>query len=157
MLTQTRLKEVLDYDPKSGLFSRVGTGKSKVGSLVNGYIRIMVDGKRYMAHRLAFLFMAGSFPAEETDHINGICDDNRWSNLREVTHMENLRNQKRPKDNTSSVVGVCWNKAAGKWTAKIGVKGKEMHLGLFTNFADAVYVRKSAEDQLGFHQNHGRG
>lgn len=156
MLNQKRLKEVLIYEPTSGLFSRVGPGKAKVGSLDGtGYIHIGVDGKVYKAHRLAFLFMTGSFPVE-VDHIDGQSNNNKWNNLRGVTRSGNMMNAKRPNTNTSGVVGVHWNKIDRKWKAQIQVEGKYKYLGPFAAFFDAVCARKSAEDQLGFHINHGR-
>ena len=59
-----------------------------------GYLQIMIDGKMYKAHRLAFLYMLGDFPPNNVDHINGKPGDNRWINLRAVTQKQNTQNRK---------------------------------------------------------------
>ena len=82
-LTQERLKELLHYDPETGYFTwKISPNNAvKVGSVagtsMNNYIRIIIDHKAYLAHRLAFLYMEGYFPEHEVDHINRIRDDNR--------------------------------------------------------------------------------
>lgn len=113
MITQERLKELLNYNPDTGDFtiktSRVcrGIKDSVAGWLEStGYIRICLDYKKHSAHRLAFLFIEGRFP-NRIDHINHIRNDNRWVNLREVTHQENSKNQSINSKNTSGVMGVC--------------------------------------------------
>ena len=120
-----------------------------------GYIRMKVGGKLYLAHRLAFLYMTGKWPEDQVDHINHIRDDNRWCNLREVSHQENHKNQSKPKSNTSGVTGVCWCKRYKKWKAQIKVEGKVKNLGSFTSKEDATKARKEAEIKYGFHDNHG--
>lgn len=144
-LTQGRLKEVLHYDPDTGIFTwldgyqppRSATG-SKAGGLNRaGYTRIGVDGTRYLAHRLAVLYMTGRLPTLEVDHINGVRDDNRWSNLRECTHAQNHQNRGRPApseraaERASGRIGVTWHKLRQKWRASVSVAGKQVHAGLF--------------------------
>jgi hypothetical protein len=87
---------------------------------------------------------------------NGIRDDNRLVNLRDVTHKENLRNQKLSSSNKSGMTGVSWNKALNKWRALITVDYKMKHLGVFINIEDATQARKKAEKKYGYHANHGR-
>jgi hypothetical protein len=162
-LDQTELKQLLHYDPATGLFAwRVSRRRgAKAGDIAGyiidtGYRRIHINKRYYLAHRLAFLYMTGSFPPHHTDHINGIRDDNRWENLRGVTTQENGRNAKRPKDNTSGVIGVSWHKQHARWRAHIVINRKHKHLGLFDNLLDAVAARKQAERKYDFHPNHGR-
>lgn len=162
MITQSRLKEVLDYDSDSGFFIwKVSRGSGRAGNVAGylhtqGYIRIVIDSRLHFAHRLAFLYMTGVFPENHTDHINGITHDNRWENLRPVTASENGRNQAKPKNNTSGITGVCWNKKSGVWQSGIRVDGKASHLGLFDHIFEAAAARKSAEIKHDFHPNHGR-
>lgn len=93
---------------------------------------------------------------KEVDHINGNTTDNRIENLRVASHAENMRNCKIQARNTSGAKGVYWNKATQKYTASIRVDGVLHHLGTFSNFADAVSVRKqSAESNHREFCNHG--
>jgi hypothetical protein len=149
-LTQERLKEVLDYDPGTGVFRWRATGsgrKAKVGSELNGrgYLQVRVAGKRYYAHRLAWLYVYGAWPREYIDHINRDTADNRIANLREATPAENQQNRDTNKNNTSGYLGVSWRKDCSRWAAKIMVDGKHHRLGLFKDLADAVAARKAAE------------
>jgi len=175
MITQTELKELLHYNPETGistwiprpldLFSRLCAGKTwntryagKPAGCVNkttGYLQILIYGKIYKSHRLAFLYMEGQFPKDQVDHVNHIRSDNRWKNLREVNRQENNRNQSLPRNNTSGHVGVYWNKNRKKWQSRIKVSGKLAHLGYFTEKADAVKARQKADVRYGYHENHG--
>lgn len=160
-LTQKRLKELLHYNPITGLFtwvglrvsSRVGNG-SVAGTLDrSGYVFIKIQQRRYAAHRLAFLYMTGNIP-KEVDHINHTKHHNEWENLRGVTHGENQKNASMSITNTSGFTGVSWHKGIGKWTAYICV-GKLKHLGSFCQLADAVKARIDAEIEYDYHKNHG--
>ena len=121
-----------------------------------GYRVITVNGKQHKAHRLIFLFVHGRWPKYEIDHINHDRDDNRIENLREATRPENGRNRSPYKNNSSGVVGVCWNKPSKKWQARIRVNGKLIHLGYFHCKEEAARARKEAERRYGFHPNHGK-
>ena len=137
MLTQEQLKESLQYIPDTGIFTRLKTyHKTRSGSVAgclhsSGYCYIRVKGKKYRAHRLAFLYMTGSFPPDDTDHINGVKDDNRWVNLREATHSQNMCNSGKHKDNKSGFKGVVWHKHNKKWYAKIKHMSGNISLGYF--------------------------
>ena len=138
MITQDQIKECLSYDPETGIFTwlkstnnRVRIGQRAGFIRSDGYRRIMVNRKRYFAHRITFLFMTGSFPSDEIDHVNGRRDDNRWANLREANRYQNMRNSGKPVTNTSGFKGVVWNKGAKKWLAQIGHMNRKIHLGLF--------------------------
>lgn len=162
MVTQESLKELLCYDPDTGDFTRIkAVQAARVGDIAGclgnrGYIVIRINGKNYLSHRLAFIYMTGEFPEHHTDHINGNKTDNRWENLRAVTRGENMKNQKKRKSNTSGVMGVYWNKSSGMWQAQIKADGKQMYLGIFADINDAITARKQAEIDCGFHPNHGR-
>ena len=121
----------------------------------HGYVRIGIKGKKYLAHRLAWLFVFGYFP-KYIDHINGITSDNRIENLREVTSLDNAKNRCVSSNNNSGVIGVYFKKDRNKWVARIEVEGNKIHLGSFVEFHEAVNARKNAEVLYGFHKNHGR-
>lgn len=161
MVTQERLKELLHYDPETGVFRwRVSIrGQAGAGAVAgtlrdNGYIIICIDRRLYRAHRLAFLYMGVSLPPQ-VDHENHIRNDNRWVNLSPATSFINQRNCTLREDNQSGVTGIHWNTYFEKWTASIAFNKKRYHLGRFKNKEDAIKVRKEAEKRFGFHPNHG--
>lgn len=164
MLTQNYLKTLLKYDPKTGVFTYVkskhGITKNQVAgsSETRGrtqYRRIKINGCRYYAHRLAFLYMTGTIPPI-VDHVNHNGTDNRWTNLRGTTHAGNSKNRAKLHSTTNGILGVYWIKARGKWLADISINNRSKYLGLFDNLLDAVAARKTAEKDLGFHPNHGK-
>lgn len=161
MITQARLKELFHYCPLTGVFTTlVPTQRRAVGSRLtmkdNGYIKVVIDGVLQKAHRLAFLYMTGSMPSGQVDHINGVRDDNSWANLREATPADNARNAGIRKDNRSGVAGVSWHSLRGMWQVRIHNGGKAVALGYFTDLEEAKAARRSALDQYGYHPNHGR-
>ncbi len=167
MLTQKRLRTLLLYVPDTGEFIwKVASGGKKVGA-VAGSIRkirsdyqykrksINVDGTRYMAHRLAWLYVYGEWPADVIDHINGDPTDNRLTNLRSVSRSENQRNMKKSAANTSGETGVTWDRQHGKWRAQIKTFGKCKFLGLYDSIDEAARVRSKAKQD--YHGGFRRG
>lgn len=159
-LEYKRLISLFDYDPITGLFTRIiNCNRSKKGEIANckqnqGYIRISIDGERYLAHRLAFLFMTGKMPNYEIDHINGVREDNRWCNLRECKSYQNKHNMKKPSSNSSGIKGVSWNIRDSKWLAQITCKGQSYFLGRHIEIEDA---RKAIESKrLELHKEYSR-
>lgn len=153
-LSYERLHELIYYDPLTGHFFWTSSRKrknkgSRAGSKSkNGYVSITIDGKSYSAQRLAWLYMEGYFPEHEIDHINRIKYDNRWDNLRHVTHTCNVRNIGITKSTTSRVVGVNYN--GKKWYVNIGHLSCSIQLGAYEDFLTAVRVRWEAEKLLGY-------
>lgn len=121
-----------------------------------GYLRAEIGGHLIQAHRVVFALVHGFWPNGSIDHINGDPSDNRPANLRDVTHAENMRNQKLKTTNVSGRVGVQVHKPSGKWQAAIRVNGKTKYLGLFKEIEAATAARHAAEVAHGFHTNHGR-
>ena len=151
MLTQARLRELLSYDPETGIFTwRRGNGKrtdiagKTAGFDCNGYKYLCVDYQKYPAHRVAWFFVHGRWPNGEIDHINRVRNDNRMSNLREATHVQNTYNGPPRKRNTSGMVGVSWDPVNSKWRAHITVGGKMQDLGRFECLEDAAGARNLA-------------
>lgn len=176
-LTQDIVRELLDYNPDTGVFTwnfrgphhfkTIGyfnhwnnmhagsvAGCIYTDSCGKKYIRIGINGKGYAAHRIAWLYVHKD-TADEIDHIDGNGVNNKISNLRSVSRQENQRNKRMGKRNTSGVVGVSWNKSAGMWSAQITISRVRKHLGCFRSFNAAVAARKSAEIEYDFHKNHG--
>lgn len=156
-LSQSRLKELLHYCPDTGIFTNIKARKKvRVGSTaghvdsVNGYVRIMIDYKLYLAHRLAWLYIHGEFPPNDIDHVNRVRNDNRICNLRLATRAENMQNISMPRNNTSGYTGVYWHKAGQKWQVEIMLNYKKINLGYFADQSEAISARKAGEQK--YHQ-----
>lgn len=148
------LNTKLKYDPLSGQFTWISptSNRVKVGDIAgvkrhDGYVRIRVSGVNYYAHRLAWLFVYGNWPAINIDHINGDPSDNRVVNLRECNQTENHQNKIKQKNNSSGYTGVYYHKGAKKWMSYININGKRKHLGLFDNLHSAheAYLKAKLE------------
>ena len=135
------LREHLQYDSETGLFLRKkGRNKEKIAGSIssNGYVVIKVSNKAYMAHRLAWLFMTGAFPFLFIDHVNGVKNDNSFSNLREVTKSQNSQNVKR--------IGV--RKRKNTYDARIMTGGQSTYLGSFKTRTEACSAYLTAKKKL---------
>lgn len=157
MLTHERLKELLIYNPDTGLFiwqdKRGGRWAGRnAGTLhkYKGYRYIDIDGTKYMAHRLAWFFSYKVWPNDQIDHINGIRSDNKLVNLRDISQIENSQNQTRSHKNTKvGFLGVC---ARGeKYEARITVNRKQIQLGTFLTVERArdVYLEAKNKYHIG--------
>lgn len=138
-ITYERLTELFNYDKDSGVFTRRVTtnNRAKAGSVAgsmarNGYLYVSIGRRKYIMHRLAWLYVTGEWPKNDIDHINGIRSDNRIANLRDVSRAENIQNTRAAKSNsTSGLLGVTFDRARNKWAAAITTDGKITHLGRF--------------------------
>lgn len=154
-LTAARLREVLEYNPETGVFTWIKPSgrRVKVGDVAGarrpdkpggggGYRTIQIDGTRYYAHRLVWFYMTGEWPAADVDHRFGMRDDNRWSELREASRSVNLQNQRTARGRVG-LLGVCeYPAGSGKFRAQISAGGKCVFLGTFLvpEHAHAAYV-----------------
>jgi hypothetical protein len=153
MLTQSRLKELFSYDSETGLFVRLkapGKRSDLVGEVAgskcgHGYLHINIDGVKYKAHRLVWLYVYGRWPIRLLDHENRVKSDNRLSNLREATKAQNEQSKPVRSTSTTGITGVYWNKGANKWQAYIKVDRRCRYLGLFEKQEDAATARRAAE------------
>lgn len=151
------IHELFDYDPDTGLFTRTSTRGGQVkGSLAgytreDGYTYIRVLGKQYLGHLLAWYYYYMSWPIEQIDHINGIKNDNRIVNLRDVTQSINQQNQLRaPVTNLSTgVLGVS-KVAEGRFKARATINGVRKSLGTFNTLekAEQAYIDAKRLDQV---------
>lgn len=157
MLTQERLKQLLSYDPETGVFMRLisvrGMRKQLGSQHNNGYWQVCVDYKIYLAHRLAWLFMYGEFPHDQLDHINGDRLDNRVCNLRLVTNKQNHENLKLHKNNMSGWRGVHFCNREGKWIARVVHNQTTFYAGSYFSREDAAEAAKKLRDDLFTHHH----
>lgn len=107
---------------------------------VRGYAVTDSEGRKLTLHRLVL----GALPGDEIDHRNGDKLDNQRSNLRRCTHVENMRNQRRHKPESSIYKGVTWDRARRRWHAKITVLYKTINLGRFPDEASAAHAYDAA-------------
>ncbi len=151
MLTMQRLKELLRYNPFDGHFVWIQINPSakriKIGDragklLYRGYTMIGIDGRQYLAHRLAWMYMKGDWPKYHIDHINLDKSDNRWENIREATKSQNGANRRSMKNNSTGRKGLQFRD--GKWSARITIKGKLLYLGRFDTPEEATEAYRAA-------------
>ena len=148
-ITQSRLHELVTYNPITGLFTSNTNGHAFERLSVWGYVIFSLDNRQYRSHRLAFLYMTGSIP-DVIDHKNRIRNDNRWTNIRSSTKQDNARNAKVSKSNQLKHQGITKVKKTGKYVARVTVDGKYIHLGTFTTLKDAISARNKANIKYGF-------
>lgn len=152
-ITQPILKKILKYDPESGFFTWAktfnnnGARKGDVAGYINtvGYVVIGFKKKYYYAHRLAWLYVYGYFPENHIDHIDRNPQNNKISNLREVSQSCNTQNSKIRKNNISGVKGVSFYKRDAVWVAFITINKKYNYLGRFKTKIEAANARYEAE------------
>lgn len=139
-MDQETLKQYLNYNPDTGEFTRLIVTSNRAGlgkcssQRKDGYYRIQINGKRYYAHRLAFLYMTGSWPKYTVDHIDGDTSNNRWANLRDVRHAVNIQNRTRPnRDSTTGYLGVYYSKKDKKYIAQCMMNTKSYVFGYFND------------------------
>lgn len=154
MISQERLREVLDYNPETGVLTRKvrTSNRIKVGDQLghlrpDGYLQAFVGGRMELLHRVAFLWAHGFLP-EEVDHINGDRSDNRLSNLRAASKTTNQHNRRVRKDAQSGVKNVSFCSADGLWVVRIrDGGGRRHHIGTFRDFALACSAAKHAAEK----------
>lgn len=152
MLTQKRLKEIIEYDQETGVFTwkKRTSNRVRVGDIAgglhkpSGYVFIGL-GRRYKAHRLAWLYSYGYIPETEIDHVNGRRSDNRLLNLRETSHQCNMQNSKHSNNNTSGFKGVSFDMSTGRWKSYIKINYKMINLGRHTDALEAALTRLTLE------------
>ena len=158
-LAQSQLKELLHYDPNTGIFTNLVRRNRQAligyqaGHLtLEGYVSVSISRTKYQAHRLAWFYLHGVWPKNQLDHINRIKNDNRIINLREATASENHQNIGLQSNNTSGYKGISWRNDIGKWCVRIYLKREQNTIGYFKSLDDAVAARKQAEEQLHSHR-----
>jgi len=155
-LTAERLREILDYDPETGVFiwkhgARCSWAGKTAGSLNgDGRIQIKVDGKLYLSHRLAWLYMTGKWPKDQIDHKAGDPTNNRWKNLRQADNQINCENKRKAqKNNACGILGITRiaRLKIKPWRAQIQTNGKGKFLGYFATPEEAheTYLRLKRE------------
>lgn len=151
LATYERARQVVDYNPDTGLFTRKiatrGSAAGKSMGCINreGYVIFMIDYRLYLAHRVAWVWMTGNWPTKHIDHINCKRSDNRWENLREATQSQNMINSKKTSRNTSGYKGVFFDN--GRWRSVIQFEYRTVYLGSFKTpqEAHAAYCKAARE------------
>ena len=155
-LTRARLRELLDYNKKTGEFRwRKRSSRGVRRDLSAGHASsqqgrrfITIDQRLYAAHQLAWFYVTGRWGKPSIDHRDGDASNNRWTNLRRAARWQNNANRCRPRHNTSGHKGVSLCRESGKWHAKIGRNGKRIHLGRFATPQAAHRAYRAAARRL---------
>lgn len=126
------------------------------GTIVDGYVKVMLHKKSYPAHRIIWEMLKGNITNDmQVDHINHIRNDNRIENLRIVTKQSNMENKSKYKNNKSGITGVNFSIKRGRFISQVQIKGRKKMLYEGLDLFEAACRRKSAEISLNFHENHG--
>lgn len=151
MISYDELVQYLDYNPETGIFTHRNSGRRvKAGDVAgtdcNGYIRIKYKSKSYYAHRLAWLYMTKNPITHFIDHIDRNTSNNAWSNLREATHADNMKNRSIRKDNTTGYRGVM--RRGKMFIAKLKKDGKVIYLGTYATPDQASIAYETAAKEI---------
>ena len=159
-LSAERLRQLFSYDPETGVFIRVANSGAryrnrKIGQIAGwkdarGYVVFRVENSKYMAHRLAWLYMTGHWPKQFIDHINGMKSDNRFANLREADDFINAQNIRQAnRASQSGLLGASFKPEMKKpWAAQIQVNGRMKRLGFYDTAEEAHAAYLKAKRQL---------
>jgi len=149
-MTPGALRKLLSYDPTTGIFRWLVDGRNQYqrkGAVAGcldpiGRVKIGIDGRKYLASRLAVLYMTDRWPRALVDHANRDVGDNRWSNLREASSSDNLHNMRMRDSNRVGFKGVILCRDTGRYRARIMVNYRDVHLGRFDTpeEAHAAYI-----------------
>jgi hypothetical protein len=165
MITSDELRKIMHYNPDTGFFTwhtrenpKKGWNKKYAGKyagskMVIGYWSITINNKRYLRHRLAWLYMTGRWPIQQIDHISGDRGDDRFCNLREATISQNRMNRDFSKKNTSGYIGVRKH-VGGLWQVRVKRNGKIAYCAYFKEIEEAAAARAAWLDKEGssFHR-----
>lgn len=155
--TAERLRELLHYDPSTGVFTNLVQrgSQARAGSIAGcrnenkGYWRFRIDSVDVWAHRAAWCYVTGSWPTLQIDHIDGDKINNRINNLRDVRPSVNSQNLRRPhSDNRSGFLGVSWHKRDQVYVARIYIDGQNRTLGRFSEPEEAHAAYLAAKRRL---------
>ncbi len=156
MLTHARLLEKVVYDQGTGKFEHLGRRQPKVGQFdKDGYVKISIDGIKHQAHRLAWLYMTGSYPPADmhVDHVNAVRDDNRWQNLRLATYAENqayrlASPREGPGRGASGIRSVYWDARKQRWFVQVRSNNKVHYGGYHEDILAAAADAKALRERL---------
>ena len=150
------MQKLLAYNLETGVFTwlqnrsrGVKTGDVAGSKMADGYTQIRINGKHFLAHRLAWFYAYGAWPDKHIDHINRNKSDNRLSNLRQATPSQNAQNRSVNARSSTGLKGVTFHKRDKKYQAAITLNGCVKHLGYFDDgeSAHAAYVSASISNQ----------
>ena len=152
-LTAERLRELVNYTPETGAFTRrVKVRQYEAGTTCgfesdDGYLLLRINNRTYLCHRLAWLYMTGEWPKFEIDHIDGVRNNNRWTNLRDVPKIINQQNQRNRPTTKTGLLGAYPN-GRNRWAATIRHQGVLIRLGQFDSPEEAHQAYLCAKRRL---------
>ncbi|MDX1558990.1 MAG: HNH endonuclease [Marinobacter sp.] len=164
-LTQEFVRQIFDYNPKTGALHWTPTGCRTMAGRRAGYVNrsqkddyvyrvVQIRGKVFLEHRVIWLHVHGNPLPSQIDHKNRNATDNRIENMRDGTGINNY-NFSLSTRNTTGAMGVTRNKQSGKYQASVKVRGKSHYLGLYENLEDAAEAARAYREKMGFDPGHG--
>ena len=147
-LNAETVRQIFDCDPETGRLTwRVYRPKCPIGAEVGtlhhkGYRRVLYNWRSYGVHRIIWLYVYGEWPKDQIDHINGIRDDNRITNLREATNQQNQWNRPVKKGATTGIKGVRRHQKG--FQVSVQKDGREQYIGYYSDAEVARAAYRSA-------------
>lgn len=154
-LTHEGLRSLISYDAESGaLMWLEAAGPSRAWQqagrpTARGYIYVNIAGETHPAHRLIWFYVTGRWPLGDIDHRDGVKGNNRWANLRDVSHAENAQNKRKAAlHSRTGLLGVHYDERRRRFVASIRVNGKGKMLGRFQTAKEAQEAYLGAKREL---------
>lgn len=145
-MDQNRLRELVIYDPETGVFTtRLGSHQRPAGAVIGisngqGRLLLFLDGRKYYAHRMAWLYTHGWCPTI-IDHADGDPLNNRLENLRQASRSQNRANSGANRGRTLPK-GVY--RSGSRFQAQVRVRGRLIALGSFSTATEASSAYQAA-------------
>lgn len=149
-ITVNEIKSHVVYDQETGSIRNASTGKLYGSASKSSYVSVYVKGSKIRGHIVAWVMVNNEYPEKHIDHINGIMSDNRITNLRSVSHADNMKNKKKYKNNSTGVPGVYFDKDNGKYRARLGHGKNAIHVGRFSTIEMAKNAIEIARKENGY-------
>lgn len=167
--TQELMQYHFRYEPETGKLywrnprsNRVKAGDEAGYLQTKGYLRVSLYDLSVPVHHVIWLYVYGTWPEHQIDHIDGDKKDNRLEKLRDVTNVVNSENAKRRKDNKSGYSGITVHSGFTKpFFVRRGFNGIRHYGGSYATLEEALVALDELTTKLNalgadFTERHGK-